>query len=127
MRPRPDELVLLRDAFERWRRERKRGERIPEDLWRAAARLAVDRGVSPVATALRLDYYSLARRRDAGGGSSSFVEVALPGLNGAVGQSVIELEDAERGARLRIVLSGGSAADVAAVARVLWSGEPCCR
>jgi len=40
------------------------GLRMPEALWKAAARLARAHGLSPVAKALGLDYYSLKKRTD---------------------------------------------------------------
>ncbi len=54
-----DSLSEIRDEFERWRRDRPRGTRIPEPLWRAAAEAGRDHGVSRTAQELRLDYYAL--------------------------------------------------------------------
>jgi hypothetical protein len=48
--------------FENWRRERKRGERIPENLWAMAVELAKQHGVWPAARALHLDHGRLKRR-----------------------------------------------------------------
>ena len=48
--------------FRRWRSTRQRGERIPLDLWTAAAAAAREHGVSRASSALGLDYYSLKRR-----------------------------------------------------------------
>ncbi len=45
-----------------WRARRKKGERIPGELWEAAARLARRDGVGATSTALRLSYYDLRRR-----------------------------------------------------------------
>jgi len=39
-----------------------RGQRIPEKLWQAAAKLASSYGLSRTATALQLSYYDLQRR-----------------------------------------------------------------
>ncbi len=50
------------NQFERWRRSRKRGTRIPEALWQAAAEAAEECGVSKTAQALGLDYYKLKSR-----------------------------------------------------------------
>jgi len=49
-------------ALDRWRSDHGRGFRIPEDVWREAARLAATEGVNPVAKALRLNYYDLKDR-----------------------------------------------------------------
>lgn len=48
--------------FRRWRAARKRGERIPGDLWTAARDAARQYGVSQVSQELGLDYYALKRR-----------------------------------------------------------------
>ena len=82
--------------FENWRRERKRGERIPENLWAAAVELAKQHGVWPTARSLHLDHSRLKR----------CVEN-------------VEMEDG-RGARMRIELKG-AAPDVAALSRTFWS------
>jgi hypothetical protein len=55
-------VAELQSALASWRKERKRREPIPEDLWRAMARLAQDYRPSPVAQALRVSYSSLKRR-----------------------------------------------------------------
>lgn len=49
--------------FENWRRERKRGERIPENLWTTAVELAKQHGVWPAARALHLDHSRLKRSK----------------------------------------------------------------
>ena len=55
-------LRRLNSRFQAWRKTRVRGERIPEPLWKAAAKVAADVGVCRVASALKLDYYALQRR-----------------------------------------------------------------
>ena len=45
-----------------WRAQRKKGERIPGELWEEAARLARRDGVGATSTALGLSYYDLRRR-----------------------------------------------------------------
>lgn len=47
-----------------WRAQRKHGEKIPEELWEAAARLARRDGVGATSAALRLSYYDLRRRME---------------------------------------------------------------
>lgn len=80
--------VALR--LKEWRERRQPGQRIPESLWRAAARLAAVHGVSRMTAALKLSYYDL-QRRVAGaapvGGKAArpqFIEVAAsePTLQG---------------------------------------------
>ena len=78
-----------------WRDRRRRGQRIPEELWQAAAALARVHGVSPVASALRLNYSDLQRRArwTAGPGRASapasFVEVPIARLVPALGSPTV--------------------------------------
>ncbi len=59
----PDgQLQQVAKRFARWRRNRVRGARIPAPLWEKAVSLGRSLGVSRVAIALGLDYYSLQRR-----------------------------------------------------------------
>ena len=106
--------------FENWRRERKRGERIPENLWATAMEAAKQHGVWPTARALHLDHSRLKRRVRNGedeGGSDAFVEVISQGA--ALLTCTVEMEDT-RGARMRIELKG-AAADVTELSRTFWS------
>jgi hypothetical protein len=57
-----DPFGQLRSALDTWRQSRKRGERIPEPLWKAAAGLVQTHGVGRVCVALKLNYYDLQRR-----------------------------------------------------------------
>jgi len=58
----PPEVYKVARRLEVWRASAKRGRRIPEGLWDAAARLARTYGVSRVSAALRLSYCDLQRR-----------------------------------------------------------------
>jgi hypothetical protein len=49
--------------FEHWRREKKKGERIPDQLWSEAIALIEDYGLSQVTRRLRLSGRDLNRRR----------------------------------------------------------------
>ena len=125
MNERPTETVPaeIEDAqlqFENWRRERKRGQRIPENLWETAVELAKQHGVWPAARALNLDHNRLKRRVGNGEDdvkSGAFVEL-IP-QRAIVCTCTVEMEDA-RGARMRIELKG-AAADVTALSRTFWS------
>src|SRR5437867_13409984 len=107
--------------FENWRRGRKRGERIPGNLWAAAVELAKEHGVWPTARALHLDHSRLKRHVRNGEEeevkSGAFVEVIPQGA--MLCACIVEMEDA-RGARMRIELKG-TAADVTALSRTFWS------
>ena len=78
--PKLQRLLLELSA---WRKHRRHRQPIPEPLWQAAAVLARTHGVSPVSSALRLNYYDLQRRVDSAAGSAklsaapTFVEVPV--------------------------------------------------
>ncbi len=54
-RPAGDVLSDVRSQFERWRKSRTRGTRIPAALWQAAVEAAGESGVSKTAQELRRD------------------------------------------------------------------------
>ena len=120
-------LTETKREFDRWRRTRPRGERIPAALWQAAADLARRHGVSSTSMALSLDYYALQRRVGGGGGREhaaepaaepEFVEIALPATRAAARSCRVELSDAGGGAVL-LDLSGWSAPDLATFVRAI--------
>lgn len=55
------DLPLLRDQLDSWRQRQSGRCRLPPELWDAAGKLATTDGVSPVARALRIDFYRLKR------------------------------------------------------------------
>ena len=81
-----------------WRKHRRHRQPIPEPLWQAAAVLARTHGVSPISSALRLNYYDLQRRADSTGGAAkssatpTFVEVPVATWKPPVGDlATVEL------------------------------------
>ena len=58
----PARLEGVRQRFERWRRTREVGSRIPEALWAAAVKLAGVYGIHRTAKTLRVNYYALKKR-----------------------------------------------------------------
>ena len=127
----PSRLEGLRRRFERWRRTRKIGSRIPEALWAAAVKLAEAYGIHPTAKALGVDYYSLKKRLEENPASRSkmaapangakFVELSAAVRTG-IPECILELEDVE-GAKMRIQVKGIEAGDLAALSRSLWGIE----
>ncbi len=108
------------EHFEQWRRRKKKGERIPEQLWREAIALVSTYGVSQVTRALRLSGTDLnkrrgiagtGKRRQGPGGKAAFVEVAPELVDQTLGPEAgtawMELERPD-GLRLRIGPSGGA-------------------
>ena len=108
-------LAEVRAELQAWRGQRRKGDRIPEEVWRRAARAVRQYGLNPVSRALRLDYYQLRRwtaRVDGPGPAnhgSVFVEV-----KGAAGEAglacVVELEKGN-GTRMRICVRDTVAVD----------------
>ena len=124
----PTRLSLLKKRFALWRKERVKGARIPEALWKSAVSSAVDFGVSKTATALKLDYYGLKKRMERhrgpvpqSGSAAAFVEVPNP-VAGLAKECVIEFEDG-RGSCMRVHLKGTDVPDLLALGRSFWKGE----
>lgn len=120
----PASLSRLGQRFAAWRKTRVLGERIPESLWNAAAKMAAEHGLNRTARVLKLDYYSLKKRLDGASGlaeSSTFVELPSSSLSIA-SECVIELEDAT-GSRMRVHLKGQNIPDVLALSRSFWNTD----
>jgi hypothetical protein len=119
------QLQPVAQRLKAWRRTRTRGQRIPEELWKAAADLAHVHGLNPTATALRLDYYGLKRRfsgdrvqRKRRVPPASFVELAPPALPAGVGEGgTLELVQVS-GARLTLRLPNASPKDLLPVVQL---------
>ena len=84
-RVQPIQLHPVAQRLKSWRARRAPGQRIPDELWKAAADLARIHGLSPTATALKLSYYDLQRRLRAArprpaqpSAQAQFVELAPP-------------------------------------------------
>ena len=114
----PAACSRVQQKLTHWRQRRRRGARIPEALWREAAKLASAHGINRIARALRLDYYSLQKRAAVTAGSSTrapeFVELLPGGIPAPRPECLIEVEEPS-GAKLRIHLQGGAFPDVAAL------------
>ncbi len=102
-----------------WRATRQRGQRIPDELWKAAVDLARAHGLSPTSTALKLNYYDLQGRLDPAKRArphrvNAPTFVALPALppSSAVGQpGTLELVRPS-GGRLTLRLPNASAKEL---------------
>jgi hypothetical protein len=57
---------MVRQCLKRWRQTRQSRTRIPDEVWVSAVELARVYGVSRTARALRLGYYALKQRVEAG-------------------------------------------------------------
>jgi len=119
----PAPLSRLEQRFAAWRKTRVHGERIPQPLWKAAAKLAKDCGLNQTARVLKLDYYSLKKHVDRFGGEATAIApfVELPSMPLA-SECVIEFEDGA-GASMRVHLKGTDLPDVLALGRSFWNAE----
>jgi len=129
-------LAEVAEHFERWRKNKRKGDRIPEQLWSEAAGLVSTYGVSRVARTLRLSGRDLNKRRgmteavrneEASGGYPSFVEmdrVELQSVAGPESAAVwMELERAD-GMRLRIRAAHG--VDMLGLVERFMETRSCC-
>ena len=109
----PSQLQPLAQRLKAWRSARSPGQRIPEELWKAAADLARVHGLSRTSAALKLSYYDLQRRLLAGRmPPAPFVELAPSAPPPSLGErGTLELVQAS-GARLTLRLPKASARDL---------------
>jgi hypothetical protein len=121
------ELAQVQQGFDQWRRSRPRGRCIPEPLWRMAVKAAARYGVQSTARRLGLNATRLQKQvqrftaAQAAEDACGFVE--LPWLGAApLPECILEAEDGS-GRKLRIHLKGPATAQVAALGRLLWTGE----
>lgn len=116
----PTGLRQVRTELDAWRARRRKGDRIPADVWLHAAAAARVHGVSRTSAALGLGYLDLKRRTGrvgvAGTAVPGFVEVTGFAAAGAgerpeQGLScVVELEKGN-GVRMRICVGDAAAVD----------------
>ena len=115
-------------AFERWRAERKAGQRIPRELWQAAVSLHPRHTVYQIARALRLDFVDLrdrvgGQRKKAGSKAESgpeFMQLPLA-TGGGVADLRVRVSDGRR-VRISIRVSGAGTGAVVELLRQLWRG-----
>jgi hypothetical protein len=116
-------IVSLEEAkarFEEWRNIRRGKARIPAELWSAAVEVARKEGINRTARELHVAWDDLKRRMPATGvvpQQPAFVELVTPRMQ-SVPEYTLEMEGS-RG-KLRILLKGASASDLASLSRVLW-------
>lgn len=121
----PRELLQAQRRLTAWRSRHATRQPIPQHLWNLAVRLVPRHGLHRTARALKLDYYSLKKRVDAGhpqppSPGPAFVELPTPLVVSK--QARFELDDGA-GATLRVQLVGYDAADLEALARHFWDAR----
>lgn len=123
------DLKALEREFKSWRRKRRRGARIPEDLWARAVTMAELHGLWKTKLRLNLNYYALKKRSQApalvapkalvtpAATVAEFVE--LPWSADPGPECLVELEHTS-GPRLRVALRGMGVQRLEAATRLLW-------
>jgi hypothetical protein len=121
------DLEELGVRFEEFRSSHRSRERLPEELWAAAAEIAMRRGLNITARALRLDSNNLKKRMGQQAGlpkvkrgrrkktmpvaSAAFLELLAP-VAGAATSCMVEV-DSVHGGKLRMELKGLGTGDIA--------------
>jgi hypothetical protein len=125
---RGQDLQAVVNAFERWRAERKIGQRIPQELWQAAVTLHPRHSVYRIAR-LHLDSGDLRERvrlkRMKGGSRNAkgpqFVQLPMAAASKeGVADCWVRARDGKR-ARITMRLRGAGTGAVIEVLRQLWS------
>ena len=112
----PPEAIELAERLRVWRETRPAGQRIPEEVWKAAGQLAREHGVSPISTVLRLHYYDLRKHAFPETGSpparqAAFVELARPVIAPSPESWTLELHQAS-GSKLTLRLPNATAKEL---------------
>lgn len=126
-------LAEVLKEFQSWRSVRKRGSRVPQRLWQAAAELSERHSISDIAQTLGLDYTRLKQRVEVlpslldrrsfdeygrSNVASGFVELGVaPG--GSTGECSVEAEDG-KGKKLKMHLKGAGCAKAVEIAKAFW-------
>src|SRR6476646_4006394 len=123
-------LLPLKEQFDQWRAARRRGEKIPVQLWEAAVNATAEHGAYRVSRELCLDYAVLKRRGALAGESTQlpaprFVELRAPQgepmpASQPEPQCVVEMANA-RGATMRLQLRGNALGGLPALCHAFWS------
>jgi len=112
----------LQKRLDVWRKAHRQGSRLPRRIWKAAVEVAEQCGVNKTAKALRLNYYDLKKRLDAGSvrGASvpSFIELS-PATSGLTPECIIEFET-RNGAKMRVHIKGMEVPDLNALSSSFW-------
>lgn len=118
-RPAAPELEALRQRFEHWRQSGRKGRKIPDELWRDAARLTRTHSINRVAQGLGLDYNGLKRRVEKelpNAQGSNFIEFAVDTV-ARKPDCVMEYQG--RHGKLTIRLTDPDASEVVCLAKAL--------
>ncbi len=117
------DLDEVRELFESWRENRKRGARIPDELWQAAISLYPRFTVKRISGALRLGYEDVRSRvenkRKGGAKDFRFWELRLSELQAHIGECRLRAEDGA-GRKVELELKGIEAGQLLQLLGGLW-------
>ena len=118
------EIEKVLERFEEWRKTRKRGTKIPEDLWAAAVKLADTYSLTEICQWLKVEFNHLKKRVEHSqaivqNSSADFVELNLSRIVSGP-EYVIEVERPD-GARMRISVKGAVDTGLIEAAKTFWS------
>ena len=129
-------LEVVAEHFDQWRRRKRNGERIPDQLWCEAVELVSRYGVSRVIATLRLNGTDLNKRRgiiEAGhhdkatGGDTPFVEMEPLVTDRAVGpESAAVWMELERADGMRLRIRGERSVDLLGLVERFMEPRSCC-
>ena len=116
----PLDMKKVQEKLEEWRRQRRHGQRIPEEVWGAAIQAACRHGLNRVSRALGLDYYYLKKRFEQGRKKGLYADIreavfvelenAAPEESESNPACVVELEKGN-GVRMRISVRDAATVD----------------
>jgi hypothetical protein len=129
-------LEEVAEHFEQWRGSKRKGDRIPEQLWSEAVGLVRSYGVSRVARTLRLGGQDLNKRRGivktggskgATGGETPFVEMEPVVMDQAVGpESAAVWMELERGDGMCLRIRTAQGVDMLGLVERFMVTRSCC-
>ena len=117
------DLEGVRGEFEHWRGKRKRGERIPAELWQAAVSLFLRYSVHQISRALRLGHEDVRNRvekeKDGGTSDLRFWDVSLTELQTNISECRLRAEDGA-GRKVELELKSIAAGQLLQLLAGLW-------
>jgi hypothetical protein len=123
-------LEEVKEAFEKWRGERKsKRTPIPEELWKKAAELTANYSVCQVVRSLRLSYSDFKKhtiipehkRNVKKDHKAAFVEILpLPELSDC--ECIMEMENG-KGVKLKLTFKKNSGAHLERIMHAFWEGK----
>ena len=116
--------------FKTWRATRKHKQRIPDELWKAAAALSDRYTIQQLATTLRLNHTNLrdrialraAEERSSIAQEACFLELPPPQTHMA-SECLVEMENMH-GEKMRMHFSGEVSLDLFALSKNFWAKRP---